>query len=409
MLFDVVMACAALVAASPAGFAALSTHASVSRKGRLQKQLYGTLLLAEKLPPNIVGAGQIASDIDSQTLHLAYVAQYPQRSREIVNVALIGAIGVIALVGFYVMLAAGAPLAPLLIGLGVIAVASLWFERVVVNYGRNDSVSRELFAHFGAPENLIRPRTELVARMPATSLATVFERAAAVRDAWQGAPMSSLDAVNAALAEAYEPFDWRAESRKLAGRVSGVDYRGHAATARSRGAELFASSRQRAADVAERVKRTDYRSHARKAAAHGSSLLDTGQRESKRLADRASRTDYRTYAEGATSRGSSYLAKVYGWLLRHLVGPFFALRLSFLDWLERRRIARARARGDVLQSAWLPAHYRNERERLARHWSHLHGVRDPLQRRSADGAATPAPEDGAATREADERDLARMA
>jgi hypothetical protein len=70
-------------------------------------------------------------------------------------------------------------------------------------------------------------------------------------------------------------------------------------------------------------------------------------------------------------------AAAYDWLQRHLLGPFFARRLRFLDAAERRRAARAQQRGDVFEAAWLSAHYRNERRRLAQHWDYLHRVRMP--------------------------------
>jgi hypothetical protein len=84
----------------------------------------------------------------------------------------------------------------------------------------------------------------------------------------------------------------------------------------------------------------------------------------------------------------TFAATAYDWLLRWLLGPFFSTRLAFLDWRERRRTAHAQRRGDVFEAAWLPAHYRNERTRLATHWSQLHKARDPLLRWSHNGAAS---------------------
>ena len=69
-------------------------------------------------------------------------------------------------------------------------------------------------------------------------------------------------------------------------------------------------------------------------------------------------------------------------LLRHLPGPFFKWRLAFLDDRERHRVARAEKSGDVYRAAWLTKHYRSERGRLARHWSHLSTANaDKLPRR----------------------------
>ena len=157
-------------------------------------------------------------------------------------------------------------------------------------------MARELFAHFRAPEGLVRPRAELVAKAPPLSVDVVLARAADVRDAGLGR-LSTLDAVNVVLTKAHAHFDWRQAARRLARRLARADYRGIA-------------------------------------------------------------TD------------------VYDWLLRHLLGPFFALWLRFLDIREQRRAALAQQRGDVFAAAWLSAHYRNERRRVARHWALLHEVRD---------------------------------
>jgi hypothetical protein len=91
-------------------------------------------------------------------------------------------------------------------------------------------------------------------------------------------------------------------------------------------------------------------------------------------------TGYRAHVVGA-----------YGWLLRHLLGPFFKWRLAFLDDRERHRVARAERTGEFHEIAWLTAHYRNERARLTRHSSHLHGARDPLLRWSGNGTSPGAP------------------
>ena len=296
MLVDVILLCAPVAVAFPALVGLLTSHADLASTGRRQKRLYATLLMAEKLPPGALGTAGIARDIDRQTLGVAYSAQYPQRGREVGYVALIGAFVVINVAAYYVAWWREAALLVLLIWLGVIGVAALWFERAWLNFGRNDGVARKLFSYFGAPDGLVRPRTELMAKAPALSIDDVFSRAADVRDAHHGPPMSTLAAVNTVLASAHVHFDWRAEGRSWWHRIRHAGYRTHLATA-------------------------------------------------------------------------------YDWLLRHLLGPFFAWRLAYLDGRERRRTARAHRTGDVFEAAWLPAHYRNERTRLAGHWSRLTALR----------------------------------
>jgi hypothetical protein len=90
MLFDVLMACAPLVAVAPAAIGVATSHAYFTSKGQLQRRLYRSLLLAEKLPVTTPGSRQIAADIDRVTLAVAYRAQYPQRGTEIARLALIG-------------------------------------------------------------------------------------------------------------------------------------------------------------------------------------------------------------------------------------------------------------------------------------------------------------------------------
>ena len=326
MLLDIVLAVAPIVVAVPALVALLTTHVSYASKGHVQKRLYGSLLLAEKLPAGTPGGRQIAHDIDRQTLNLAYLTQYPHRAREIVDIVLIG-VGLLGgLVAYYLLLWADGPLLYLLAFLGLIVLAALWFERVVVNFGRNDALFRELFEHFGAPNNLVRPHTELVAKAPALTVTTVFERAADVRDAQHDGSITTPDAVNSVLARAHSHGAWRRELRGLAHRVSGTDYRAHTKT--------------------------------------------------------------------AAAQGLTFTARAYDWLLWHLLGPFFRLRLGYLDDRERHRIARAEKSGDVYKAAWLAAHYYQERRRLAIHWAHLRRARDPLLRWGGDGAtadAVPSP------------------
>lgn len=291
MLIDIVLACAPAVVVAPVLVALLTGHVSYWPKGHAQKRLLNSLAVSDKLPAGIVGSAQIRRDIDRQTLDLAYLTQYPQRGREIRDIALIGTGVVAALVVYYVLLWSDAALLYLLAFLALVVVSAAWLERAVVNFGRNDALVSELFGRFGAPENLVRPHTELVLRAPALTVETVFEHAADVRDA-SDAPLSTLEAVNSVLAQAHTHGAWRRELRRQV----------------------------------HRVRTTDYRSH---------------------------------------------VVGAYAWLLRHLLGPFFKWRLAFLDDRERHRIARAEKSGDVYKAAWLAAHYRNERGRLARHWSHV--------------------------------------
>jgi hypothetical protein len=299
VLVDAVLLCAPLVVALPAVVALLTSHVSLASRSRAQRRLYGTLLLAEKLPSGVLGGTLISQDVDRQTLHVAYLTQYPQRAREIVHVALIGAAVVASVAVYYLLWSGEATLPMLLVVLGAGLVTALWFERALVNFGRNDSVARELFAHFRAPEGLIRPHAELMAKAPPLSADVVFARAVDLRDGRHDGPLTTLDAVNAVLAKAHAHFDLRQETRRAARQLAHADYRNIA-------------------------------------------------------------TD------------------VYDWLLRHLLGPFFALRLRFIDAREHRRGTLAQQRGDVFAAAWLSAHYRNERRRVARHWALLHKARDPL-------------------------------
>jgi hypothetical protein len=104
--------------------------------------------------------------------------------------------------------------------------------------------------------------------------------------------------------------------------------------------------------------------------------------EARRAACRLAEADYRTLASRVTARTLAVSASAYDWLLRHLLGPFFTLRLRSLDGRERRRAAAAERSGDVYKAAW-PAHYRNERRRLARHWSQVHRASHLLESRAA--------------------------
>jgi hypothetical protein len=89
-------------------FTLLTSDVSVASKATAEKRLYRTLLLAEKLPSSAAFAPQIARDIDRQTLHVAYLAKYPQRAREILHLALVGVLALVVLAGYYVLLAGDA-------------------------------------------------------------------------------------------------------------------------------------------------------------------------------------------------------------------------------------------------------------------------------------------------------------
>jgi hypothetical protein len=181
MLIEATLLCAPAVVALPVAVALLTSHAGLAPRSHAQKRLYAALLLGEKLPPGVPGGSLITQDIDRQTLQVAYLAHYPQRGREIVHLGLIGGGGAALVAAYYLLWWGDAALLGLLIVLGAIAVTALWFERALLNFDRNDGVARELFTHFGAPDDLVRPRTELVAKAPPLSVDTVLARAADVR------------------------------------------------------------------------------------------------------------------------------------------------------------------------------------------------------------------------------------
>lgn len=315
MLFDVVMACAPLVAVAPAVIGVATSHTDFTSKGQLQRGLYRSLLLAEKLPATTPGSRQIATDIHRVTLAVAYRAQYPQRGTEIARLTLIGLGLLAALVVYYGLLWVDARwIYQVLLGIPVLLMAG-WLHRAVGNFARNDSLTRVVFGYFDAPTELIRPSTELLARAPTPTLATLFERAAEIRDRDHGGTLSSLDAVNAALAAYHTPFSWRTLLNRTRRQLSATDYRGYARTTRAQAENVFAQA---------------------------FSLLSSGY-------DRA---------------------------LQTLTGPVFALRLSWLDAREHDRIAKAERVGDVYRAAWLATHYRDERSRMASQLSWLRAQRN---------------------------------
>jgi hypothetical protein len=317
MLFDIALACAPIAVALPAVVAVLSTDASYTPKSHMQKRLYGLLLLAEKLPAGSLGKRQITRDIDRQTVHLAYLAQYPHRATELLHVALI-AVGLIGLfVSYYLFLWAEAPLLYLLAFLALEVLAVLWFVLALDNFAANDTRCHDLFARLGAPDDLIRPHSDLFRRMGHHDVDATLRRAADVRDR-EDTAMTTVEAVNAALA-----------------------------LSAHRGTHAW-----------------DIRAHTHRMPWH----------------------EFRARAKTAEAHGLTFAAKSYDWLLQYLLGPFFRVRLSYIDDRERHRVGRAEITGDVYKAAWLHTHYRNERSRLADHWTYLHKARDPLLRWAGDGA-----------------------
>ncbi|GAS89687.1 hypothetical protein [Mycolicibacterium brisbanense] len=315
MLFDVVMACAPLVAVAPAVIAVATCHTDFASKGQLQRGLYRSLLLAEKLPATTPGSRQIAADIDKATLAVAYRAQYPQRSTETTRLALVGLGLLTALVVYYALLWVDAWwVYQVLFGIPVLLTAA-WLYRAVGNFVRNDGLTRTVFGYFGAPTQLIRPSSELIARTPPLTMAAVFERAAEIRDRDHGVALSSVDAVNAAMASFHTPVDWRALVDRTRRQLHTTDYRGHAETAR-------------------------------------------------------------TQAENVAAQSFSLISSGYDRALQTLTGPVFALRLSWLDAREHDRIAKAERAGDVYRAAWLATHYRDERSRVAGQLSWLRAQRN---------------------------------
>jgi hypothetical protein len=72
----------------------------------------------------VPGGSLITQDIDRQTLQVAYLAQYPQRGREIVHLGLIGGGGAALVATYYLLWWGDAALLGLLIVLGAIAVTA---------------------------------------------------------------------------------------------------------------------------------------------------------------------------------------------------------------------------------------------------------------------------------------------
>jgi hypothetical protein len=315
VVLDIALACAPLAVALPAAVAVLSTQVSYATKGHSQKRLYGSLLLAEKLPRDLPGGAQISRDIDRQTLHLAYVAQYPHRATEIAHIALIGGGLVASLVAYYCSRWAGGRFVYQLAFLAMEVLAALWFVLALRNFAANDNRCRALFETLRAPVDLVRPDSDLFRLMAHHDADVTLRRAAEIRDRRDSA-MTTVDAVNAALT-------------------------------------LPTPAGRHAWDVGAQV--------------------------------RDSWPQLRARTKTAQAHGLRIAATSYDWLLDHLLGPFFKLRLANIDHHERHRIAKAEKTGDVYRTAWLSTYYRAERDRVAEHWRWLHRARDPLLRWAGEG------------------------
>ena len=131
MLLDVILACAPVAVVAPAAVALRTGHLSWASTCRLQKRLYQALLLAEKLPAGVPGSAQVTADVERQTLQVAYRAQYPQRAREIVEVALIGAGLLGTVTAYYILLWAGASWPEVLVTFVLMMIAGLWLRRAL--------------------------------------------------------------------------------------------------------------------------------------------------------------------------------------------------------------------------------------------------------------------------------------
>lgn len=314
MLVDLVLTCAAAAALAPVAVSMWTAHTDFVTKRTAQRRLYRALLLAEKLPPTAAGTDQITADIERQTLHLAYLTQFPHRAKEITAVAALAAAVVLTTAGYLVALWGDAGWFRDLVLLATVVIGALWLNRVVRNFTHNEALTRELFATLRAPATLRRPRTELAAKGPTLTAGELLRRAADIRDgALPGTPpLSTPEAVNAALAAAHTHDLWR---RELAAAVRlAVD------------------------------------------------------------------TDYPELARSTAVKGFSMSVAAYHWSLRHLLGPYFDIRLDYLNDRERRRTEQAQRTGDVFRAAWLAGHYRNERDRLAVHWAHVAGAGEALTR-----------------------------
>ncbi len=224
MLVDLLLTCAPLAALAPAVVSFVTRRTDFAGKTTVQRRLYRSLLLAEKLPPAVPGARQIASDIERQTLHLAYLTQFPQRAQDLTAITVIGLGSAAATVAYYVALWGDSGWITVLALLGIAVAAALWLNRAVRNFGHNDALTRDLFVALGAPASLTRERTELLANAHALPLDALLRRAADIRDANHRSAMTTVSAVNAALESLHSHRLQRLDPRALTRVIADTDY-----------------------------------------------------------------------------------------------------------------------------------------------------------------------------------------
>jgi hypothetical protein len=374
MLSEIVFACAPLAAVAPATYVTAGGLRVFGSRTQVQRRLYRSLLLDEKLPAATPGSAQLTASIDADTLTLAYLTQYPQRGKDIAHLGLIGLGLLSTLAVYYGALGTGAWWMGQLALLAVVVFAAAWLHRAVRNYVRTETLSRALFEHLGAPGSLHRPATELVTLTPALTVPEVLDRAADVRDRTDR-PMCTVDAVNTVLASGQVP--WRTLANGVATRITQVDYRAHTRTASAQ--TLSALSRSYDWSVQHlRGPLSTLRLQAEDAVAHGRKRI-----QANGVATRITQVDYRTYTKTASTPALSALSRSYDWSMQHLLVPLFTLRLQAVEAVQHGRIGRAEKAGDVYKAAWLDRHYRNERRRLAQQLSWLHAGAESVRSRSS--------------------------
>ena len=199
MLVTWAVLCAPVVVILAAAAGLPGSGIGVAPRYRQRKSLYGSLLLVEKLPDEIVGRRQITDDVDRQTLRLAYLSQYPQRLADIARIAPIWAVVLAAAAACYVFVWAQSWLL-YLIALTVAVVAALYSRRAVANFAANDRRCRRLFRLLHAPRDLVWIPTEIFHSVPAASAEQTILRAADIRDR-VGASITTVESVNIALTE----------------------------------------------------------------------------------------------------------------------------------------------------------------------------------------------------------------
>ena len=167
-------------------------------RGRCRRRLTELIAIVEKLPEHTVGRGQLLCEIDHRVICLAYGSQYPQRSREIVRVALVGALVLSMAVGYYLLLFCGAGITYLVVVLASQLLVMGWFRRGLGNFLDNDRLSLQVFEQLAAPPGLYRPDSRLLRKSLMPTTRALLDRATDVRDACHFEAMPTLEAVNAA-------------------------------------------------------------------------------------------------------------------------------------------------------------------------------------------------------------------